>query len=431
MSSLRPFRHRSFAIIFGAGVVSTIGTWMQTVAVGSLVAATTGSAAWAGLAAAATFLPIGLLSPVGGALADRIDRRRFLIGSNLVDAALATFLAWLAATGRASPIVVTLVTFGEGCVSALRIPFYQAMLPDLVPKDDLLPAVSLNSTQYNLGRIVGPGLAGVVIATWSFTAAFAINAVSFFGVIIALLFIRLAPLPPRPDARLLADIRAGARAAWREPGCRSAIALIGAAALLVAPFIALIPAVASNLVGDVGSADATRKAVASLTGTLTAAQGAGAVVGALLLTPIADRFGRRRTMQASLFVVPFALGAYAAAPSRLVAAVTLAVLGAVYITILSGLSAVVQLRAPEEYRGRILSLYVLALGGVYPIGAILQGVIADQVGLAETMAGGALMFLVLMVVLRSTTPLLLATLGPEDTADAPPDDLRDEAPAPA
>jgi MFS family permease len=149
--------------------VSNVGTWMQTVAVGALVTERTGRASWTALVAVAAFLPIGVLSPVGGALADRLDRRRCLVAGNLVEAGLATVLAALSATGRASPGAVTAVVFANGCVSALVLPFQQALVPDLVEREDVLAASSLGLTTYNMGRVVGPALAGALIAASSFT----------------------------------------------------------------------------------------------------------------------------------------------------------------------------------------------------------------------------------------------------------------------
>lgn len=397
---------------------------MQSIAVASLVTERTGKASWAALAAAATFLPMGLLAPVGGALADRIDRRRFMIVANLVDAMLACVLVWLAASGRASPALITGVVFVEGCVSALRIPFYQSMMPDLVPPEDLLGAVSLGSANYNLGRVIGPTLAALVIQRFSFTAAFAANAISFLPVIGALFFIKLKPPPHRRTSGLWQDIRAGARAAWETPACRSAIGLVSAAALLAAPFIALIPAVALRLT-DGG----TDKEVAALTGVLTTAQGVGAVIGALAVAPLAERFGRRRMLLVNLSLLPFGLVAYGFAEITPVAVAALAVVGWLYVGVLSGLSAVVQLRAPTEFRGRILSLYMLALGGLYPLGALLQGVIADRSSLGLATTVGAVGLAALLVFLRLAKPHLLRALEPAPVADDD-DALADAAASP-
>ena len=158
-SSLRPFRHRSFTLLWTAVLISTVGSWMQTVAVGALVISDTGSATWAVLVAAGAFLPIGLLSPIGGALADRLPRRPVLAIGNLAAAATALLIAAVA-TGRDNPgALVALVTL-QGSASALIGPFQQAILPDLVPQREFLAATSLNSAQFNLGRIVGPGAGG-------------------------------------------------------------------------------------------------------------------------------------------------------------------------------------------------------------------------------------------------------------------------------
>jgi MFS family permease len=391
LAALRPLRHRNFALVFYSGLISNIGSWMQTIAVGSLVTARTGKASWAAFVAVAAFLPIGILSPIGGALADRLDRRRFMIASNCVDAVQSLVLAGLYMTHHASSLTVTLLTLVEGCITALRIPFYQAMIPDLVERDDLLAAASLGSTQYNAGRIVGPAFAGIVIAVWDFTAVFVIDAISFLAVIFAMVVIKLPPQPKAPEGETTWQrIRAGGRAAWAEPGCRAAITLISLTALFVSPFIALIPARALQLGGD----HPTKKLVAGITAALTTAQGVGAVVGALLLASLALRFGRRRLLVFDLVATPVALSLYAYAPNRTTAVIALALMGSLYIGLLSGLNTVVQLRAPIEYRGRILSLYFVALGTVYPIGGLIQGPLADRFGLARvTTTGGALLVL--------------------------------------
>ncbi|MGI9023807.1 MAG: MFS transporter [Acidimicrobiales bacterium] len=413
MASLRPLRRRDFALLWSAALFSNIGSWMQTVAVGVFVTAETGQAGWTGLAAAAAFLPIGLLSPVGGAMADRVDRRRWLLGTTLGEIVFATLLAVLAATGHATPGAVILLVLGGGTMAALGFPAYQAILPDLVPREDLLGAISLSSAQYNLGRVVGPALAGLVLAVGSYTLAFAVNAASFVAVMVALLFVRIPP--PSPDTEggsLHRRIVTGMRAAMAEPGCRLAIMAIAVTAFLVSPFIALIPAVALELFdsGDTGTA------------VLVTAQGVGAVAGALALAPIARRYGRRRALQTSLVAVAAAVVAYALAPTLALATAALVVVGATYISVLSGLGTVVQLRAPTAYRARILSLYMVALGTVYPVGAVVQGVLDDRFGIRPVTAGCAIVFAALVIALRVLRPEL---------AEAFNDPITDELVSPA
>ena len=397
---------------------------MQTVAVGSLVAVVTGNNLWAALVAAATFLPTGLLSPVGGALADRLDRRRFLVASNLVEAFLAALLAVLTVTGHTSPALVTGVVLVAGCVTATSMPFVASLLPDLVPAEDLLGAVSLNSAQWNVGRVVGPALAAGVVALGSYSLAFAINAVSFGATIVAYWLLPLdRPAPVSAPERLWRRIADGARAARGEPGCRTAIGLVAAAALLAAPFIALIPAKAHALVG--GGVGTHGRATAAVAGALTTAQGVGAVIGALALAGLAQRMGRRRLLVGSLLATPTALCLYAWSGSVVPAVASLALVGACYIAVLTGLNTVVQLRAPSAYRARVLSLFMVALGVLYGLGAPLQGALADRIGLATTTTAAAGLLAAVVLALAAFRPAALHALddpptSPVDLAAMPP-----------
>jgi len=382
-AALRPLRYRNFAILWSASLVSNVGTWMQTVAVGALVVARTGQASWAVLVAAGAFLPIGLLSPVGGALADRLPRRPVIAAGNLAEALVAAALAALVSAGHYTPAMLLGLVTLQGCASALIMPFSQAILPDLVPRSEFLAASSLNSAQWNAGRIVGPALAGATIAAFGFGASFAANAVSFLAVVAAMVFVRLSP-PPGRTGSVLAALRDGLAAARKQPSCRAAIISIGVVAFIAAPFIALVPAMALRL------SHGGPTAVASATSQLTTAQGLGAVAGALLLAPLAARIGRGPLLGWSLALLPIALTGYAVAPSRWWGIAGLFIVGMVYLAVLSGLSTTVQLYAPPAYRGRVISFFQVALGVSYPIGALLQGPLADNVGIGWTTAGSAL-----------------------------------------
>ena len=403
LSSLQPFRHRSFTLLWAGGFVSYVGSWMQTVAVGALVVSNTGSATWAVLVAAGAFLPIGLLSPIGGALADRMARRPVLVAGNLAAAGTAVLLAVLVAAGRDSPgALVALVTL-QGAVSALIGPFQSAILPDLVPPREFLAATSLNSAQFNLGRIVGPALAGATVAAFGYPVAFVANAVSFLAVVLALVFVRLGP-PGGQATGLFSSVREGFTAARREPSCWAAIGTIAVVAFLASPFIALVPVMAHHLT-DGGS-----RVVAQTTAILTTAQGAGAVVGALLLAPLAALLGRGRLLAWNLAVLPLVLIAYGASQNRWEAAVLLFLVGLVYIGVLSGLTTVVQLRAPQAYRGRVLSFFLVALGVAYPLGSLAQGPVIDWVGLGWTTAGTSVLLSVIMAAVAFGKPGLVRAI---------------------
>ena len=390
LSSLQPFRHRSFTLLWAAGFISCIGSWMQTVAVGALIISNTGSATWAVLVAAGAFLPIGVLSPIGGALADRLPRRPVLALGNLAAAGTAILLAIGVAAGHDSPgALVALVTV-QGSASALIGPFQQAILPDLVPRSEFLAATSLNSAQFNLGRIAGPALAGATVAAFGYPVAFVANAASFLAVVVALAFVRLGPPGGQPSG-LLAALRSGFTAARHEPSCRAAIGTIAVVAFLASPFIALVPVMAHHLTPGSGP-----RAVAQTTALLTTAQGAGAVAGALCLAPLAGRLGRGRLLAGNLVLLPVVLVAYSASRTPWQGAVLLFTVGLVYIGVLSGLSTLVQLRAPQAYRGRILSFFLVALGVAYPIGSLAQGPVIDWIGLGWTTAGTALALSLIM-----------------------------------
>ncbi len=415
-ASLRPLRSRNFALIWSAALVSNLGSWMQTVALGVLVYSRTGhaGAGWAGLVAAAGFVPIGLLAPVGGALADRLDRRRWLIVTTLAETAFALVLAVLVAVHLDPPGVLVLLSFLGGAAGAIGFPAYQAMVPDLVPKADLLGAVSLSSAQFNLGRVIGPAVAGLVLLTRNYAVVFGINALSFGAVVIALVLVRLPRPVPRPGGQsMAARIVEGARAAVAEPGCRSAIICIAVVALLASPFIALVPAMAHVLAPPGWSLSLT-------TAVLITAQGVGAVVGALSLAGLAERFGRLAVLRTAIFTVPPLLCLYAVAPTLALAVPAFVAVGAGYIVVLSGLNTVVQLRAPVESRGRILSIYMMALGLVYPLGAVVQGWLATAHGIRAVTVAGAVLLLALAVLAALVRPSLFADLGDPPPADGSP-----------
>ena len=318
---------------------------------------------------------------------------------------MALVLATLVANHHQSPMVLVVLSFIGGSAGALGFPAYQAMLPDLVDRDDLLAAVSLSSAQWNMGRVLGPAIAGVVLVTWSPAVAFAINAVSFGAVVIALVFVHL---PARPRAAeslsVFARLKAGVTAARDEPACRSAIILISIVALLGSPFIGLVASVAIDGLHRRAGGPAV----------LTTAQGIGAVVGALALAPLAKWVGQRRVVSVALLSFCAALVLYGAAPTLGLAAIGIMLVGASYIGVLSGLNTVVQLRAPEAVRGRILSIYMTALGVIYPVGLIIEGAIGQAIGIRLMTVISGVLLAAMIGALRLFRPSVLRSLGPAE-----------------
>ncbi|MGZ4803189.1 MAG: MFS transporter [Acidimicrobiia bacterium] len=392
--SLAPLRHRMFAILWTGAFVSNIGTWMEAVGVGILVTEATNESIWTALVAAAGFAPLAVLGPVGGALADRLPRKRLLLITTTIQTALATTLTVLVATGSPGPGIVTLIVFASGCAQSIGFPAFQAVLPDLVPQEDLVGAVALSSAQWNLGRVIGPALAGVLIAVGGYAAAFAFNAASFLAVIFAVTQLRLPPPIARLRQSIRSEIREGLAYVRRDPGLRVVVAYMCVNTLLAAPFIALVPAM-SKKVFDAG---------ASGTALLVTAQGLGAVTMALSLAALAARFGNRRVMLMVLWGVPPALVAYALMPLIALSAVTIFFVGLLYLGALSSFTSIAQLRAPAAVRGRVLSVLLVLLGSLYPIGAVVQGAIADEIGLRATTAGAGVLMLGILLLARLVRP---------------------------
>src|SRR2546423_5834827 len=333
---------------------------METVGVGILVTTTTHQAGWTGLVAAAAFVPNAFLGPRGGALADRLPRRRVLLTTTAVQTALAGTLTLLAATDSAHPGVVVLIVLGAGCAMAIGFPSYMALLPDLVPRDDLPGAVALSSAQWNLGRVIGPALAGVVIGLGGYELAFGLNSLSFFAVFAVGASFRLPRPTPTPGVSILHSIREGARFVRGDPALRFVVGCMALNSLLAAPFIALIPAVALDVFHEEKFGTAA----------LVTAQGVGAVCMGLALAALFGRLGTRRVVVGVLTLLPVALVLYALAPTLALAAVAIFAVGALYLGSLSSFTTVAQLRAPAELRGRVVSVLMMLIGSLYPIGSI-------------------------------------------------------------
>lgn len=392
--SLAPFRHRMFAILWAGAFISNIGTWMETVGVGILVTESTNDALWTGLVAAAGFVPVAVLAPVGGALADRMPRRQLLIVTALIQTVLATALTVLAASGTPGPGVVTLIVFGAGCVQAIGFPAYQAVLPDLVPHDEIVGAVALSSAQWNLGRIVGPALAGLIISFGGYEWAFGFNALSFLAVIFAVAQLRLpAPVDAARES-IASSVRRGFAYTRRDPGLRVVVAYMALNSLFAAPFIALVAYMGGEVL-DAGPGG---------TATLVTAQGVGAVLMALSLASLANRFGNGRVLSAVLWGLPPALVVYALMPNVVLASIAIFVVGFLYLGALSSFTSIAQLRAPAAVRGRVMSLLMVLLGSFYPIGALAQGAIAQEIGLRVTTAGAAIVMFAILVVAKVAKP---------------------------
>ena len=369
LKSFAPFRHRGYLLVWSGALISNIGTWMETTAL-SYYVANTSSAAASGLVAAAGFVPTALLGPLGGAWADRFDRRKVIALANAAFAVVAATVATLVATGHATPARLAVLSLLGGCMSAMSWPSFQAVLPDLVPPEDLVAAIGLASTQWNLGRILGPSAAAIAIAIGGVPAALWVNAASFLAVIAAVM---LAPIPVRPSVRRKVRVAIGDAISFARttPAVRAMVPIMVVVVLVASPFLGLVAQMATNVFG-------ANQAGTSL---LVTAQGIGAVAAGASMGSLSGRFGVRRVLVMSALVMVPALIAYGAAPTIGVAAVALVVAGGCYMGTLSSCTSITQRSASAEQRGRAMIVNNFILGAAYPIGVLLQGVVADHTSL--------------------------------------------------
>lgn len=381
-----PLRHRAVRMLWGAAVVSDAGTWVQLIVVGSLVAAGTGSAVQTGLVALATFMPQGIASPVGGLLADRFDRRKVFAASLLGQAVVTAGLAIALGMGIRSPGVLTLLILLSSAAGAIGAPSYAAMLPDLVPPEELMAMVSLGVYSWNSGRIIGPligtGLALVVGPAW--TVGF--NATSFVVMAGAVSLVRR---PFRPSGVDSADsVKARLLSGWRTlratPACWHGVVLLVLFNLTIVPFMGLIPIYAkAEFGGGTGMA-----------GMVASAQGVGAIFGGVLITVLAARYKRSYLVGRLIFVLAAALSVYALAPNRAWVVASGALLGAASSGLFISSSAIIQRDAPNVSRGRVMSIMQASMGVSYGIGLLFIGLIGDALNLHVAFLIGAALIVV-------------------------------------
>lgn len=362
-------RVRNYRLWFVGQATSLSGTWMQQVAQGWLVLQLTGSGTALGLVVALQFVPLLVLGPVGGMAADRLDKRRVLLATQSAAALLALTLGLLVATDLVRLWMVYALALGLGLVNLFDNPARQTFVLEMVGPGRLTNAVSLNSVMVNLARVVGPALAGALIAAVGLAVCFLVNAATYLVVLAALALMRSAELRPtarQPRGR--GQLRAGLAYVRRTPELLVPLLMMGAVGTLAYEFPVVLPLVAKeSFSGD-----------AATYGAMTAAMGAGAVVGGLVTA------SRRPRRASALSVAAAALGTTillaAAAPTLALALAALVLVGAASITFLATGNTALQLRADDAMRGRVMALWAVAFLGTTPIGGPLVGWVAETTG---------------------------------------------------
>ena len=384
------FTSRNFRLYWFGQFVSFIGTWMQNAAKGWLVLAVTNSAFFVGLDSALSWLPAWIVSLPAGVLADRFNKRNLMLLTQSALALLALILALLTWTRVVTIYHILIISGLTGFVVAVNSPVAQSLIPELVGRKDVLNAIALNSSLFNAGRIIGPALAGVLLTFTSPGTCFGINAASFLAIIVALLFIRLEPVKSAQSEESLGQrLGSGLRFVKGHPDIRLLLIMIGIFSSLGIVYIPMMPVFAQDVfvVGSRGY------------GLLMSALGAGAVTGGLVLATISKTAPKGRLLLAGTLLLALLLIIFSFVRNFPAAVVLLVLIGLCQTSIASLTNTLVQTLTPDYIRGRVMSVYMLCFNGMFPIGALIAGTIAQRFGApATTLMGGSGVLITLLTV---------------------------------
>jgi MFS family permease len=372
---------RDFRVFWLGQLVSLVGTWMQRVGQAWLVLELTNSPFKLGLITSLQFAPVLLFSLPGGAIVDRIRKRRLLMLTQTILMFQACVLTWLVWTGRVQYWHVAVLSTVYGLAQSLDLPTRQAFISDLVGKTHLMNAIALNSAMFNAARLIGPAVAGVLIASYGLPQAFLLNALSFVAVLGALSALRTEGSPhPSAGTTFVEKIRSGVQYAATTPLIRFVLLLLLTVSFFVLNFNVLVPLVTKQVLnGGAGEF-----------GWLMACLGGGAIVGALAMALLLEGRPPFAMPIAAGVVASIGMGTLAFAPGFAMTAATLVVVGCAQIVFQASCNTILQLTAPDALRGRVMSLYALVFAGINPFGALMVGYVAETLGTPAACAvGGA------------------------------------------
>jgi len=368
-----PFRHTAFTVLWTAALVSNVGSWMYSAASGWLMTGLDPDPLTVSLVQVATSLPMFLFALPAGALADIFDRRRFLIGVEILITAISAVFAFLVWIGDVTPLTLLVFTFLAGVAGALEAPAWQAIAPALVPKRDLMPSLVANGVGFNISRALGPALGGIIIVAWGIAAPFWINAISNIGVVGGLIWWRPPQKPVRqlPAERFTNANRSGLRYARNNPHLRATLIRSAGFFLFASAYWALLPLVARSQIG--GGPE--------LYGVLLGVIGASALAGALVLPWLRKRLETDQLVAAATAATALATALYGLARDPVTALAASLIAGVSWIAVMAALNVSAQLALPEWVRARGLALYVTVMFGALSLGSVIWGKLAGVMGL--------------------------------------------------
>jgi len=368
--------YRDFRLLWLGACTSSIGTWMQKVAQSWLVLELTDSAWWLALDSFVGEIPLLLFTLIGGVVADRLDRRRLLLASQIVQMSSAFALALLVWWGRAGIWHILALSFVSGCAQAFGGPAYQSLIPSLVSKAHLPNAIALNSIQFNIARAIGPLIAGWALYRLGMAACFTLNGLSFLVVIGALLSLRVRHVASGAPRHMWEEMKGGLRYVRASAELRALTALAFGTMFLGIPLLTFLPVIARDVFGG-GVGDYSLMMTWS---------GAGSIAGALVVAWL----GKFRHMGLVALVVQVVFGvlvvAFALSRVLWVSHAILLLAGAMLIVSMSLVTSLVQLIAPDALRGRVMSIYMVAFRGGMPLGSLVSGKLADMTSASTVIA---------------------------------------------
>jgi MFS family permease len=380
-TTLRALRHRNFQLFFSGQLISLIGTWMQSIAQDWLVYRLTGSALLLGVVAFMGHIPVLILSPVTGIVADRFDRRRTIVLTQITSMMLALILAALTLTGIVRVWEILVLATLLGVVTAFDVPARQSFLMDMVGREDLLNAIALNSSMFNAARMIGPAVAGVLVASIGEGWCFFANGVSYVAVIAGLLMMRLtSQMPPQPAGSVIQHMTEGFRFARSTTPVRALLLLVGMVSLVGMPFTVLMPIFADRILhgGPQGL------------GLLMGATGVGALLGGLTLASKRSVQGLGRWVWTAAVGFGVSLILFSFSRHFWLSLALLMPAGFGMMVQMGATNTLLQVMAPDRLRGRVMALYSMMFIGMAPVGALLGGALASKIGAPWTVAiGGA------------------------------------------
>jgi MFS family permease len=381
-SALRALHSRNYRLFVSGQVVSLIGTWMQSVAQSWLIYRLTGSAALLGLIGFAGQIPIFILAPFGGVVADRLNRHRVLIATQSSMMVLAAALAALTLAGIVREWQIFMLAALLGVANAFDIPARQAFLVETVSREDIVNAVALNSSMLNGARIVGSAVAGLVVAAFGEGWCFLLNAISYVAVIGALLVMRVEAVEhSHPHASAWESIVEGFTYSWNTTPVRALLLLLGLVSLMGMPYSVLMPVIADRVLH--GGPNAY--------GVLLSASGVGALAGAAMLTLRRHIHGLGRWVAVSAVSFGLALIAFSFSRELWLSTLLLVPAGFFMMVEMAASNTLIQSMIPNRLRGRVMSVYSMMFMGMAPMGALVAGGLAAPLGAPATVAiGGAI-----------------------------------------